>query len=156
MNITFKLNGHKVDLETDPETRLVDILRKDFHLLSVREACREGRCGSCTVQFNGTTQLACLIPAIKLNGADILTLEGINDGGVPNYLQQAFVDADAIQCGFCTSGLLMSAYHYIENGGEDDIEEIKKALSGNLCRCTGYVKVIEAVRLAIKSHSEKK
>lgn len=155
MLINFKLNGRQVKIETAPETRLVDLLRKNFQLLSVREACREGRCGSCTIQFNGTTQLACLIPAIRLGGADIVTLEGINNGGVPNYLQKAFIDTDAIQCGFCTSGLIMSAYHYIENGGRDDPEEIKKALSGNLCRCTGYVKVIEAVRLAIKYRSEK-
>lgn len=98
--------------------------------------------------------LACLIPVIKADGAEIVTIEGLGNGQIPNYVQRAFIDADAIQCGFCTPGLVMSVFDYVEKGGANNREEIKKAISGNLCRCTGYSKVIEAVELAFKYKGE--
>lgn len=150
VKIRFILNGAKRELEADPEERLIDILRKQLNSTGVKEACGEGKCGSCSILYNGKLMLACLIPAIRIEGAEITTIEGLGNGNLPNYVQRAFIDADAVQCGFCTPGFVTSVFDYVENGGSCDIQEIKDAISGNLCRCTGYTKVIEAVQLAIK------
>lgn len=154
MKIDFILNGKKVVVEAEPEERLLDILRYKLDCIGVKEACGEGKCGSCSIQFNGKLMLACLIPAVKIAGSEITTIEGLVDEGVPNYVQRAFIDADAVQCGFCTPGLVMSVYNYIEGGGKNSKADIAHALSGNLCRCTGYTKVIEAVGLAFRYKDE--
>ncbi|KKT42449.1 MAG: hypothetical protein UW64_C0004G0004 [Microgenomates group bacterium GW2011_GWC1_44_37] len=148
------LNGTEQSIETNPEERLIDLLRNKYHLMGTKEACGEGKCGSCSLLIDGSLELACLIPAIRIDGKSIVTIEGLGDGSIPNYVQRAFVDADAIQCGFCTPGLIMAVFDYIEKGGSPKKERVKKALSGNLCRCTGYTKVIEAVELAIKYRNE--
>lgn len=153
MKIRFELNDEERTLEVEGNERLIDILRNEFGATGVKEACGEGKCGSCSVLFNNKLMLACLISAIKMDGAKIKTIEGLG-GGVPNYVQRAFIDADAVQCGFCTPGYVISVFDYVENGGLSDRDEIAKAISGNLCRCTGYTKIIDAVELAIKYKNE--
>ncbi len=153
MKISFVLNGKKKTIEADAEERLIDILRNKFDATGVKEACGEGECGSCSVMINGKLVLACLTPMVRVEGCEITTIEGLG-GKETDYVQRAFVDADAIQCGFCTPGLILSVYDYVETGGKNDREEIKKTISGNLCRCTGYTKVIDAVVLAIKYKNE--
>lgn len=153
MKISFILNGKKQIIEAEGEERLIDILRNKFGATGVKEACDEGECGSCSVMINGKLVLACLTPIIRVDGSQVTTIEGLA-GAEANYVQRAFVDADAIQCGFCTPGLIMSVYDYIEGGGGSKKEEIKRAIAGNLCRCTGYTKVIDAVVMAIQYKNE--
>lgn len=150
MKVSFTLNDVPYLIDIDPNARLLDVLRDDLGLVGTKEACGEGKCGSCTVLVDNMIQLACLIPAIRIEGKHIKTIEGLSEGDTPNYVQKAFIDADAVQCGFCTPGLIVAIYDYIERGGENSRVAIKKALAGNLCRCTGYVKIIDAVQLAFK------
>lgn len=149
MKIDFLLNNKKININVDPSKRLIDILRYDLNLTATKEGCGEGECGACTVIINNKLKLACLIPAIKLQDKRIITLEGLKEKKIYNYIQKAFIEEGAIQCGFCTPGFIMSVYSYIENGGNEDEENIKRALSGNICRCTGYEKIIKAVQKAI-------
>ncbi|MCA9382467.1 (2Fe-2S)-binding protein [Candidatus Dojkabacteria bacterium] len=151
MQISFELNGKHISLDVPPERRLVDVLREDLDCVGTKESCGEGQCGACSVLLNGELVLACLTPAIKINGAQIITIEGLGSQNNPDYIQQAFIDADAIQCGFCTPGIIMTVKYYIENNGSAYAEDISKALSGNICRCTGYKNIIKAVQLAIKT-----
>lgn len=154
MKISFRLNNKEQTIEVEPEERLLDVLRNNFGATGVKESCGEGECGSCTVLLNGKTVLACLTPMIKVNGAEIITIEGLSKEGTPSYVQRAFIDAGAVQCGFCTPGLVMSVANYVENEGTNNRDSIKRAISGNLCRCTGYSKVIQAVELAIEYKNE--
>ncbi len=149
ITIRFNLNGRDVCRETDPNKRLIDFLRDDLGMMSVKEGCSEGECGACTIIFNGETVTSCLMLAGQVEGGKVVTLEGVtNEDGTPNYIQQAFIDVGAVQCGFCTPGMILSAKALLDKNQTPTREEIKTAISGNLCRCTGYTKIIDAIEIA--------
>ena len=148
ITINFTLNGNPVSVETAPNKRLLDLLHDDLGMLSVKEGCSEGECGACTVIFNGEPVTSCCMLAGQAEGAEIITVEGISVDGKPNVLQQAFLDAGAVQCGFCIPGMLLNAQALLMKNPNPTTEEIKVAMSGNLCRCTGYAKIEKAVALA--------
>ncbi len=149
ITVAFRLNGKDVSVTTDPNKRLVDFLREDCGCLSVKEGCGEGECGACTIIWNGEAVTSCLMLAGQIAGDEIITTEGLlKDDGALNTLQQAFVDSGAIQCGFCTPGMLMSATALLMKNPKPTRDEIRRAISGNLCRCTGYAKIVDAVEIA--------
>jgi carbon-monoxide dehydrogenase small subunit len=154
MNIRFAVNGREVSVETDAETRLLDVLREDLHLTGTKEGCGEGECGACTVLLDGLPVNSCLIPAPQVEGRDVLTIEGLADGHRLHPLQAAFVEQGAVQCGFCTPGFVLSAYALLRSNSAPTDEEILTALEGNLCRCTGYGKIVSAVRSAAERMRE--
>ena len=148
IKIQFNLNGNDVSVTADPNKRLVDFLREDMGMTSVKEGCGEGECGACTIIYNGKAVTSCLMLAGQVDGAAVVTLEGVSENGELNYIQQAFVDAGAVQCGYCTPGMVLSAKALLDKKPDATNEEIKRAMSGHLCRCTGYAKIIEAVEMA--------
>ena len=149
IKISFTLNGQQVSRETRPNKRLVDFLREDCGCLSVKEGCGEGECGACTVILNGEPVTSCLILAGQVEGDEIITLEGLSQDGELDALQESFMVSGAVQCVFCTPGMILSAKALLAKNPRPSREEIRRALSGNLCRCTGYSKIIKAVDLAI-------
>lgn len=164
MRIQFIVNGRQVECETNAETRLLDLLREDLHLTGTKEGCGEGECGACTVLLDGRAVNSCLVLAPQVDGKEVLTIEGLAPlsksnqakGGKLHPIQQAFVEKGAVQCGFCTPGFIMSTYALLEEDPSPNDEEILSALEGNLCRCTGYTKIIEAVRYAAKLMREER
>lgn len=148
ITIAFNVNGKNVSVETSPNKRLIDMLRDDLGLTSVKEGCGEGECGACTVLFNGNPVTSCCMLAGQADGAEIITLEGLAKDGKLDTIQQAFMEAGAVQCGFCTPGMILSAKALLMKNPHPTKEEIKVAMSGVLCRCTGYVKIQTAVELA--------
>ena len=148
------VNHMPVALEIDPNKRLLDMLREDLDLTSVKEGCSEGECGACTVIFNGEPVTSCCVLAGQAEGADIVTLEGVSPDGKPDAVQQAFMDVGAVQCGFCTPGMILSAEALLARNADPTEEEVKLAMSGNLCRCTGYAKIVEAVLEAARRRRE--
>ena len=142
IKISFNLNGQDVSVLADPNKRLVDFLREDMGMLSVKEGCGEGECGACTIIYNGDAITSCLMLAGQVNGAKVVTLEGVSENGELNYIQQAFVDAGAVQCGFCTPGMVLSAKALLDKNPNPTHEEIRRAICGNLCRCSGYSKIV--------------
>ncbi|MBR0172424.1 MAG: (2Fe-2S)-binding protein [Lachnospiraceae bacterium] len=147
IEINFTLNGTPVTVKTDPNKRLLDMLREDCEMLSVKEGCGEGECGACTVVLNGNAVTSCLVMAGQVEGANVVTLEHLAVDGDPGDIQRAFIDAGAVQCGFCTPGMIMTAAALLEKNPNPTEEEIKIGMSGNLCRCTGYAKIIKAVEM---------
>jgi carbon-monoxide dehydrogenase small subunit len=143
----FRINGKIYKTEANPSIRLIDLLRNVFGLTGTKEGCGEGECGACTVIVNGKAVNSCLVLAGQVQDAEIITIEGLSTNGEPGRLQQAFIDSGAVQCGFCTPGMILSAKALLDNNPYPSDEEIKVALSGNLCRCTGYAKIITAVRM---------
>lgn len=148
VKISFNLNDKDVTVEVNPKKRLLDMLREDFKLTSVKEGCSEGECGACTVIVDNNAVTSCLVLAPQVDGASVITLEGLAKNGELDTLQQSFIDAGAVQCGFCTPGMILSAKALLMKNPHPSKEEIKRAMSGNLCRCTGYVKIIDAVEKA--------
>jgi aerobic-type carbon monoxide dehydrogenase small subunit (CoxS/CutS family) len=148
MNIRLTVNGREVSCEADAETRLLDLLRDTLALTGTKEGCGEGECGACTVLLDGRAVNSCLIPAPAADGATVLTIEGLADGDRLHPIQEAFVETGGVQCGFCTPGFIMSAYALLAGNPDPTDEEIRTALEGNLCRCTGYERIVDAVRLA--------
>jgi len=146
--IKLKVNGESYEVSVEPKRLLVDVLRDNLGLTGTKKACDLGNCGSCTVLMDGKPVLSCLTLAMEAQGKDILTVEGLAKDGQLHPLQQAFIDYGAIQCGFCTPGMLLSAKALLDENPEPTEADIKEALSGNLCRCTGYVKVVQAVAAA--------
>ena len=147
IELSFKLNGKTVEVAVDPGTLLVDLLRENFGLTGTKVGCREGECGACTVLVDGAAYNSCLMPALKVQGREVTTIEGLQkaDGSL-DPIQEAFMDAGAAQCGFCTPGMIMSAKALLDSNPNPDENEIRKALSGVLCRCTGYRKIVQAVK----------
>lgn len=145
ITVTFKVNGKEVTLEVSPQERLIDTLREQLNLTGTKEGCSVGECGACTVILDGEAVCSCLILSGQIEGAEVLTVEGLEADGELDSLQQAFIDHHAIQCGFCTPGMLMSAKALLIHNPRPSREEIKTALEGNLCRCTGYEQIIEAI-----------
>lgn len=148
VKIAFKLNYKDVEIEIYPNTRLIDMLREQFKLTSVKEGCSEGECGACTVVLDDEPVTSCIVLAPQVDGRSVLTLEGLSETGELDKLQQAFIDAGAVQCGFCTPGMILSGKALLMKNATPTVEEIKKAISGNLCRCTGYQKIVDAIQIA--------
>jgi len=148
MKLRLKLNGTWREVETRPDRLLLDLLREDLGLTGTKKGCEEGECGACTVIMNGKAVVSCLIPAFKANGAEIVTVEGMAREDRLHPLQQAFWEEGAVQCGYCTPGMLLSAKALLDENPEPGDEEVKMAISGNLCRCTGYTKIIRAIQSA--------
>jgi carbon-monoxide dehydrogenase small subunit len=144
----MRLNGEEVTIQVKPDALLVDVLRGQLELTGTKEACGEGECGACTLLLDGEPVTSCLVPALKAQGREVLTVEGLGSGGELHPLQRAFVEHGAVQCGYCTPGMLMSAKALLDRNPHPNEQEIKEAVSGNLCRCTGYVKIIEAIKAA--------
>ena len=145
MMVAFELNGKKVECETRPNRPLLDLLRVDLGVTSVKKGCEEGECGACTVLLDGLPVTSCLVLAAQVDGRSITTVDGLVDDPAMEALRKAFMEDGAIQCGFCTPGMLISAYSLLMENPKPTEEEVKKAIEGNLCRCTGYVKIIEAI-----------
>lgn len=148
MKISFILNGKKTEIDTAPDRRAVDVLREDLGLTGTKEGCGAGECGACTILVGDETRLSCLMLAAQLEGLDIKTIEGFAKNGSLHPLQQAFIEHGAVQCGFCTPGMLLSSAALLKKNPHPSREEIREGLSGNLCRCTGYQKIVDAVKAA--------
>jgi len=144
--IQIEVNGKVAVLEVKSDELLVDVLRKNLGLMGTKTGCRAGECGACSVILNGKVVPSCLIPALKADGGKITTVEGLEEDGKLHPLQRAFVEKGAIQCGFCTPGMLLSAKNLLEQNPHPTLEEIKTAISGVLCRCTGYQKILHAIQ----------
>lgn len=146
MKLTFELNGKPVSMEADSSRRLLDFIREDLHLTGTKEGCSIGECGACTVILNGEAVHSCLSVAGQLQGGSLITVEGLEKNGELDALQQAFMKHGAIQCGFCTAGMLMSLKALLMKRPDPSDEEIRLAIAGNVCRCTGYQEIKAAVR----------
>lgn len=148
--IELKVNGtvHKVEIEED--MRLIDVLRDKLGLMGTKEGCGEGECGACTIIMDGETVASCLVMAFQAEGKEILTIEGLSKGEKIHPIQQAFLDEGAVQCGFCIPGMVLSAKALLDKNSSPNRDEIREAISGNLCRCTGYNKIVNAVEKAAK------
>lgn len=145
MMVRFRLNGKEVAVDVSPNEILLDTLRLRLDVRSVKRGCERGECGTCTVLLNGDPVTSCLILTPQVEGAEILTVEGLENDPKFRELVNNFVDEGAIQCGFCTPGFLLTAYAAITKQKIKSVEDVKRSLEGNLCRCTGYIKIIEAV-----------
>ncbi len=150
-DIKIQVNGTWHELTVNPGDRLVDVLRDQLGLTGTKEGCGEGECGACTVNLNGKAVLSCLMLAAQADNCTLLTIEGLQRGSELHPLQKAFVSQAAVQCGYCTPGMIMAANALINNEPEPDEDTIRKNLSNNLCRCTGYDRPVKAVLKAIKS-----
>ena len=148
MQITLTVNGAKRELEVTPYTRLLDLLREDLGLTGVKEGCGKGECGACTVIMNGELTASCLVPAPQADQADILTIEGLGSRDNLHPIQESFVEAGAVQCGYCIPGMVLAGKRLLDENPEPTEKEVRYGLSGNICRCTGYAKIIDAVMLA--------
>ncbi|KUO70622.1 MAG: (2Fe-2S)-binding protein [Clostridia bacterium BRH_c25] len=146
MKIAFKVNGRSYNEEIDPAFRLIDVLREKLGLTGTKEGCGEGECGSCTVIFDGAAVCSCLVLAPQIAGKEIYTVESLGEDGQLDLLQKAFIRNGAVQCGYCTPGMLMSAKALLMKNPNPTELEIRTAISGNLCRCTGYNQIVKAVR----------
>jgi carbon-monoxide dehydrogenase small subunit len=153
-SISFKLNGKPVAVKCPPAYTLLEVLREQLQVTGPKEDCAKGECGACTVLMNGQPVCSCLVLVSQAQGADIITSEGLMKDGKPNPVQEAFVEEGAVQCGHCIPGMVVSASALLMRNPEPSPEEIKAALSGNLCRCTGYTKIIIAVQKAAKKWSK--
>jgi carbon-monoxide dehydrogenase small subunit len=143
--LNMTVNDRRVTVEIQPDELLVDVLRDRLGLVGTKVGCNEGECGACTVIMDGQAVLSCLIPALRANGCQITTIEGLSDGQTLHPLQQAFVEHGAVQCGYCIPGFILSAKALLDRNPQPTHQEIKESIAGNLCRCTGYVKIIEAI-----------
>ena len=143
--LTMTLNGQEVTVEIEPSDLLAYVLRDKLGLTGTKIGCDEGECGACTVSLDGQAVDSCLLPAMKADGCEVVTVEGLAKDGELDPLQQAFIDKGAVQCGYCTPGLLMSARALLDENPHPSEQEIKDAIAGNLCRCTGYLKIVEAI-----------
>ena len=148
LKIELTINGKKRKVETTASTRLLDLIRDNLHLTGTKEGCGKGECGACTVIMDGELAASCLILAPQADGATITTIEGIGNDKCLDPIQEAFIETGAVQCGFCTPGMILAAKKVLEENPHPDEEEIKRGISGNLCRCTGYQKIIDAIKLA--------
>lgn len=149
MEINFICNGTKRKADVGGDTRALDLLREDLNLTGAKEGCGKGECGACTILLDGKPVTSCILPAAKLDGRSVVTIEGLKgENGELHPIQQAFLDTGAVQCGFCTPGMILSTKALLDNNPAPTVPEVEIALSGNICRCTGYGKIVEAVLLS--------
>ena len=148
LQISIRVNGIDHELLVAPNRMLTEMLRNDLDLTGTKQGCGEGECGSCTVLLDGEPVNSCLVLAVQADGREITTIEGVADGSVLHPVQQAFVEHGAVQCGFCTPGMVLSAKALLDRKKRPTEHEIRSAISGNLCRCTGYQKIVDAVQVA--------
>ena len=149
MRISILINGEKRAFQAEPSDTLLTLLRREGYK-GVKKGCETGDCGACAVLFDGRAVNSCLLLAAKADGHSVITVEGLEDDGRLSILQEAFLDAGAVQCGYCTPGMLIAATDLLNRNPDPSEEEIREAISGNLCRCTGYVKQVEAIKLAVR------
>lgn len=154
-SITLKINGEIYKLHIKPNALLLDVIRDEIGLTGTKRGCDTGECGACTILIEGKPVNSCLLLAVEADGKDVLTVEGLAKNGQLHPLQVAFVEDGAVQCGFCTPGLLLSAKALLDTNPNPTEEEIKTAIAGNLCRCTGYTKIIKAINSAAKKMQRK-
>lgn len=148
MLIKFTLNNEGREINCEPDRRVVDLLREDLGLTGTKEGCGSGECGACTILVDGISKLSCLMLAAQLEGRNITTIEGLTVGSQLHPVQQAFLDHGAVQCGFCSPGMVLASVDLLQRNAQPGRQEIRTALSGNLCRCTGYQKIVDAVESA--------
>jgi len=154
--IDFVLNGQSVGVEAKPWRTLLEMIREDLKLTGTKEGCGHGECGSCTVIMGGKTVNSCLVPALEADGQDILTIEGLSERDKLNPIQEAFVEHSGMQCGFCTPGMIISAKDLLDRNPDPSEMEIREAMAGNFCRCTGYTKIVESIGAAARALREEK
>jgi aerobic carbon-monoxide dehydrogenase small subunit len=148
--ISFTVNANEKTVRAYPMERLLDVLREQLGLTGVKEGCGEGECGACAVLLDGVLVNSCLVPVLQAEGSQVMTIEGLSDGYRLHTLQQAFLECGAAQCGICTPGMILAAYHLLNAKPRPSLEDIREGLAGNLCRCTGYAQICEAVADAAK------
>lgn len=153
-SLELRVNGQSHELLVDPHRTLLEVLRGQLGLTGTKEGCSQGDCGSCTVLLDGKPFLSCLVLAVEAQGREILTIEGLAQNGKLHPIQESFVQHGAVQCGFCTPGMILSAKVLLDRNPRPTEAEVKEALSGNLCRCTGYVKIVEATLAAAMSYED--
>jgi len=151
--VTFTVNGRQQTIDAPPMKRLLDVLREDLHLTGAKEGCGEGECGSCSVLMNGELVNSCLIPILQADGATITTIEGLSpEATAPLHpIQQCFLEHGGAQCGICTPGMILATHHLLQKHPHPTLAQIQEGLAGNLCRCTGYMRIFEAVQRAAKA-----
>jgi carbon-monoxide dehydrogenase small subunit len=154
LQISLTVNDRRYSLEVDPSLRLVDLLRDVLGFTSVKEGCSEGECGACTVLMDGKAVTSCTIMAFQADGSEILTVEGLESRGELEPIEKAFIENDAVQCGFCTPGMIMSTKALLDKNRKPAEEDAKRAIEGNLCRCTGYVPIIKSILAAAERMEE--
>ena len=154
MRITLQVNASLHVIDTPPMKRLLDVLREDLNLTGTKEGCGEGECGACSIIIDGEVVNSCLIPVCQADGTSITTVEGLASDGQLSSLQQAFLECGAAQCGICTPGMLIASCALLQDKSQPTRDQIKEAIAGNLCRCTGYVKIIDAIEIAASKLSE--
>lgn len=145
IQVEFTVNGEPQRLESFPMARLLDVLREQLHLTGTKEGCGEGECGACTIMLDGQIVNSCLVPVVQANGAKITTIEGVAGEAELNQVQKAFVEYGGAQCGICTPGMVIAAVDLLSRNPQPTEDEIRTGLAGNLCRCTGYIKIFESV-----------
>jgi aerobic-type carbon monoxide dehydrogenase small subunit (CoxS/CutS family) len=150
LKISFVLNGKSVEIDAPPDRRVVDLFREDFHLTGTKEGCGEGECGACSILVDGESRLSCLMLAPQLEGRKVITIEGVSSGEQLHPVQKTFVEFGAVQCGFCSPGMILSAVDLLRRNPDPTRTEIREGISGNLCRCTGYQKIVDAVEAAAR------
>ena len=148
MTFRFTVNGEPAEVAVTGSRRLLDVLREDLGLTGTKEGCGEGECGACSVLIDGAVVDACLVPVSQADGTSVRTVEGLAPGGQLGVLQQAFLETGGAQCGICTPGMLMAGEAFLASGAEASEDNIREAIAGNLCRCTGYTKIVDAIALA--------
>jgi carbon-monoxide dehydrogenase small subunit len=148
MTVTITINGTPRTIDVPTHRSLLGALRDQLTLTGTKECCAEGECGACTVLLNGRAVNACLVLAVECDGEDVMTIEGLGGNGQLDVVQQAFVESGAVQCGFCIPGMVVAAHYLLSTNPHPSEDEIKEGLAGNLCRCAGYTKIIQAVTLA--------
>ncbi len=148
MKISFVLNGKRITVESPPDRRVVDLLREDLGLTGTKECCGSGECGACTILADGESRLSCLMIAAQLEGRRILTIEGAEEDSSYRTIQESFIECGAVQCGYCMPGMVLASADLLARNPEPTREDIREGLSGNLCRCTGYAKIVDAVEHA--------
>jgi len=149
--LNLQVNGETKEVATEVNKTLLEVLREDMGLTGTKHGCELGECGTCTVLIDGEPVLSCLVLGVEAEGSEILTVEGLKERDHPHPLQQTFADLGAAQCGYCTPGVLLTAKALLDKNPQPSREQIREALAGNLCRCTGYTKILDAVELAAKS-----
>jgi aerobic carbon-monoxide dehydrogenase small subunit len=149
-DVSFKINGKRTTVHVYPMERLLDVLRHELSLTGAKEGCGEGECGSCSVLMDGELVNSCLVPVLQARGANIVTIEGLAVGAHLDVLQEAFLQYGGAQCGICTPGMILAASHLLHKKPDPTMEDIREGLSGNLCRCTGYMQIFEAVAEAAR------